>query len=470
LDTLCRYRQGDLDADHPRRESVPHRLTASFRLLPAVLLLSATLVVTAPMAVTEAAGAGEDCGISPPSADYAQRVESSTGHARVWRLYQAFFLRQPDESGFDYWLGVRNGGATLGDLAYQFAQGTEFQNRYGNLSHGEFVDLAYANVLCRAPDGEGRAYWTGLLTSGQLTRWDMMINFVELREYLNRTGTCHSIYPNESAAVSSCPESRLVPLDSANLADHGYQRYDFGIPGGHVQGVVVDFSRNVFETGTERCSVASINANWLVASEKDRANPGVLGIGVVDGVHVKGSSDRTDRGVFGLRFDHSPSSVVEVWPGDTLSDDDTRLNSVLHHNGRKVLESWYAASELSPYLSDLTPNEIVAPSEWVWAAAGVPLIVDGQTDKDFSADYANDPYTYQTFRHPFVAFDQDTGRLVFGATENADVRDLVTWAETAGYEDLIKFDGGGSAEFNVGGQARVAGTPRDVPVWLGIGC
>ena len=38
--------------------------------------------------------------ISAPSAAYAQEVSLSAGHARVWRLYQAFFLRQPDQGGF----------------------------------------------------------------------------------------------------------------------------------------------------------------------------------------------------------------------------------------------------------------------------------------------------------------------------------------------------------------------------------
>lgn len=433
----------------------------------ATAMLATTLVFGGSSAVSGATGS---CDISPPNGDFAPRVEASTGHARVWRLYQAFFLRQPDEEGFGYWLQLRNGGATLGQIAYQFAQGPEFQNRYGALSHAQFVDLAYDNVLCRPPDPEGRAYWTGLLETGALTRWDMMINFAELREYLGRTSTCHSIYPNESAAVGACAESRVVPLSSANMTDHGYRAIETNIPGGSFRGVEVDFGRGVFETGSSRCSVASINANWLVAAQKDRPNPGVLGIGVVDGVHVKGSSDRSDRGVFGVRFDTAPSNVRETWPGDTPSADDTRLSSVMSHNGRRSLESWYAASETSPYLTELVPQEIVAANEWVWAAAGVPLIVDGQTDKDFSSDYANDPYTYQTLRHPFVAFDQDSDRLIFGATQNADVRDLVNWAQANGYEDLIKFDGGGSAEYNVARQAVVAGTSRDVPVWLGIGC
>lgn len=447
-------------------------MRVAVRTVLATAILAALLATGGP---SPASGAEGSCDIDTPEADFAGKVEVSTGHARVWRLYQAFFLRQPDDAGFDYWIDVRSGGATLSDIAFQFASGQEFQNRYGSLSHAEFVDLAYRNILCRVPDAEGRAYWTGLLETGALTRWDMMINFAELREYLGRTATCHSIYPAESAAVDGCPSDKPTKLADATLAADGYRKIDVTIPrfsggSGSFSGVEVDWTRNVFETGSARCSVASINGNWLVAAEKDRANPGVLGIGVVDGIHVKGSSDRSDRGVFGLRFDKSPTSVVEVWPGDTLSDDDTRLNSVMARNGATVLESWYAAAELSPYLDVLAPEEKVAADEWVWAAAGVPLIVDGQTDQDFTSDYFNDPYTYQTLRHPFVAFDQDTKKLIFGATANADVRDLVNWATGAGYEDLIKFDGGASAEFNVGGQATVAGTSRDIPVWLGVGC
>jgi hypothetical protein len=448
-------------------------LLALLAALPLVVAADGGLSTRGP-----APAAASTCAAGTPSAEHSRAVTLSTGHARVWRLYQAFFLRQPDVSGFRYWVSVRSQGASLSAIAYQMAQGPEFQNRYGSLSHIEFVDLVYTNVLCRSAlgDPEGRAYWTGLLESGSLTRWDMMINFVELREYLARTGTCHSIYPGETAAVSGCPEASRPSLAQATLAADGYRPFDVtvtrarGRGTGTFRGVEVDLTRDVVRTGTERCSVASINANWLVTAEKDRSNPGVLGIGVVDGVHVKNSGDRSDRGVFGLRFDTNPSSVVQVWPGDSLSDDDTRLNSVIHHDGQAVLEQWHAAAELSPYLTDLEPNEIVAADEWVWAAAGVPLIIDGQTDADLGSDMASDPYTYRTFRHSFVAIDQDTARLVFGGTANLDVEDLVAWAGGNGYEDLIKFDGGGSAEFNIGGTAVVAGTPRDIPVWFGIGC
>ncbi len=425
----------------------------------------------APAAAPTAAG----CAISPPSGSFAQPVEWSAGHARVWRLYQAFFLRQPDAQGFDYWLRVRSQGATLSQMATTFANGPEFEARYGNLGNAAFVDLVYRNVQCRAPEASGRSYWLGLLNRGQITRWDLMINFAELREYMTRTGTCHSIYPAEDSYVPSCPGLARRPLSQATFSRDGYQAIDAGVArvgggGGGYRGVLVDYRRGVVSTGHDRCAVASINANWTVAAEKDRPNPSALGLGVVDGRHVKGSADRSDRGVIGLRFDAAPTNVRETWPGNAPSSSDTRLSSVLWHQGVASLESWHAAAETSPYLQQLAPQEIVAPHEWVWAAAGIPVRVDGQTDPDFSASYFRDPYTYQTLRHSFVAFDQDSGRMIFGATDNLDIRDLARWAEQSGHEDLVVFDGGASTEFNVGRAPVVSSTSRDLPVWLGIGC
>ena len=463
--TFAALKSPALRADHV---FVPRTI----RVLLTVLLLSSILTLVSPSATPVSAAT---CPITKPTSAFAQQVAMSPGHARVWRLYQAFFLRQPDQGGFDYWYGMRARGHSLSALAYSFSSSEEFRMRYGNLNHGQFVDLLYRNVLCRTPDAGGRAYWLDMLSSGRLTRWDMMVNFIEQREYLMRTGTCHSIFPAQSDGLAACATQALRPLSQATMANDGYQDQHVTVArvgggSGAFRGVMVDFTRGLVETGANRCSVASINANWVAAAEKDRANPSALGIGVVDGVHVKGSSDRNDRGVMGLRFDATPKNVVEVWPGDTLSADDQKLSSVMHHRGKASLESWHAAAEMSPYLTKQHPEEIVGPYEWVWAAAGMPLIIDGQTNKNFSNDYVNDPYTLQTRNHSFVAFDQDTGRMLFGATTQLDARDLVVWARNHGWEDLVKFDGGGSTELNVGGRAVVAGTSRDLPVWLGIGC
>ena len=439
-----------------------------------VLAVVSTVVVAGPHSA-DAAAAG--CAISEPDAEFASLVESSPSHAQVWRLYQATFLRQPDGKGLNHWVGASNDGLSLVDIASYFTQGVEFRNRYGTVTNREFVRLVYRNVLCRQPKASGEDYWTGQLDGGAISRPGLIVNFTELREYLRFTQTCHSVFPAETEESEHCWTTGLAPLAQATLTANGYRSFNRSVSRtgggtGSFQGVEVDLTRNpnVFSTGNDRCSVASINANWLVPSQKDGPNPAVLGIGVVDGAPARGSSDRTDRGVFGLRVDPTPKSVVQVWPGDTLSPDDVRLNSVIHENGDLVLEQWHAAAESSPYLTQLEPDQIVGAGEWLWAAAGVPLRIDGQTDSNFNSAYHNDPYTHQTLNHSFVAVDKNSKRLVFGATSNVDARDLLNWATANGYEELIKFDGGASTEYNVGGQTVVAGTSRDIPVWLGIGC
>ncbi len=450
-----------------------------FRGLAAIALACGALVPTTSAGaggepVDRAPRADAACRIRGPIDDFRQRVNVSPGHAQVWRQYQAFFLRQPDEGGLTYWFGVRARGATLSDIAYSFAESDEFRARYGRLGDEAFVDLVYRNVLCRTADASGRGYWVGQLRSGAVTRWDLVVNFAELREYLGRTRTCHSVHPVESAAAG-CPAPQLRPLGQATIGTDGYQARDVTIARvgggqGTLRGVDVDPALGLLRTGSERCGVASINANWLAAAGKDGPDPSVLGIGVVGGVHVRGSADRMDRGVLGLRFDRTPRSNSEHWPGDTGAEDRQRISSVLHHDGWVSIESWHSWAEGSPFLHQRIPEEVVGPDEWVWAVAGMVLILNGQSNPSNAADYADDPYTNQTLNHAVVLFDRETRRLFFGATSSLDVRDLVRWAEASGYEELLKFDGGASTEFNVGGRAVVAGTSRDIPVWFGIGC
>ncbi len=102
------------------------------------------------------------------------------------RLYLAYFLRLPDEEGLQYWLTVGNGRLSLGDASYYFTQSTEFQNMYGNVDDRRFLELIYQNVLRREPDGEGFAYWEGVLRDGY-KRGSLMIWFSESEENIRET-------------------------------------------------------------------------------------------------------------------------------------------------------------------------------------------------------------------------------------------------------------------------------------------
>ena len=107
---------------------------------------------------------------------------------QLFRLYQAYFLRGPDRSGFQYWLSLRSTGTTLSSVSQAFADSGEFASRYGSLNDEQFVDLVYRNVLGRSPDAGGRSYWVGLLQSGA-TRGTVMAGFSESSEYITKTGT-----------------------------------------------------------------------------------------------------------------------------------------------------------------------------------------------------------------------------------------------------------------------------------------
>jgi hypothetical protein len=103
---------------------VPVRVCLAILMLTALVVGSPSGAGADPQAASSSpTGAVSGCDIGTPNDDFDDEVSLSSGHARVWRMYQAFFLRQPDPTGFDYWIKTRNGGATLADIAYQFASG-----------------------------------------------------------------------------------------------------------------------------------------------------------------------------------------------------------------------------------------------------------------------------------------------------------------------------------------------------------
>lgn len=101
--------------------------------------------------------------------------------APVARLYQAFFHREPDLGGLNYWVKKRKAGTKLGVIAASFAGSSEFKTAYGKLDDHDFVDLVYGNVLQRKPDTAGLDHWVAKLAGG-MSRGDLMVAFSESSE------------------------------------------------------------------------------------------------------------------------------------------------------------------------------------------------------------------------------------------------------------------------------------------------
>ena len=104
----------------------------------------------------------------------------------VVRLYRAYFLRDPEVGGFDYWLGQRRAGRSLAWVSSSFASSPEFRARYGTLTNQQFVALVYQNILGRPGEPSGVAYWTGELDAGRKNRGGVMLGFSESPEYKTR--------------------------------------------------------------------------------------------------------------------------------------------------------------------------------------------------------------------------------------------------------------------------------------------
>ncbi|CAN7478373.1 DUF4214 domain-containing protein [Pseudoduganella sp. LjRoot289] len=107
-------------------------------------------------------------------------IDGSGG--QVYRLYQAAFNRAPDKSGLGYWMAQMDAGAPLKDVAGAFIGSAEFQKLYGSgQSDAAYITSMYSNVLHRAPDQAGVAFWGDSLAQGT-SRANMLTDFSESAE------------------------------------------------------------------------------------------------------------------------------------------------------------------------------------------------------------------------------------------------------------------------------------------------
>ncbi len=131
---------------------------------------------------------------------FADLVRPVPLDGEIARLYNAYLQRDPDPGGLDYWRGQRIGGAPAATISNSFAGSAEFADTYGPLTNTQFVELVYQNVLNRAPDSGGLAYWVGQLDNG-VSRGAVMSGFAESDEFVGQTGTVQAGGPNEGATT-----------------------------------------------------------------------------------------------------------------------------------------------------------------------------------------------------------------------------------------------------------------------------
>jgi len=115
--------------------------------------------------------------------DTAMALDSDGTAGQAYRMYGAAFGRAPDPGGLGYWIAALDSGAALHGVALAFMQSNEYKLLYGtDQSNGEFLTACYQNVLHRAPDAAGYAYWLGILEQHLDTTNGVLANLSESAE------------------------------------------------------------------------------------------------------------------------------------------------------------------------------------------------------------------------------------------------------------------------------------------------
>ncbi len=107
----------------------------------------------------------------------------------VERLYTIALNRESEPEGKAFWVKeIEDGNRTGGDCAYFFLiEAPEFKNR--GLGDEDFVETLYKTFFDRASEAEGKAFWVGQLKNKTMTRDQVIMGFIDSKEWCNVCAT-----------------------------------------------------------------------------------------------------------------------------------------------------------------------------------------------------------------------------------------------------------------------------------------
>ena len=122
------------------------------------------------------------------------QVAGNAGQA--YRVYKAAFNRDPmsgDTKGLGYWIAQIDKGMDLIEVAARFVDSNEFRTLYGtNPTNAQFLTKLYQNVLGRQPEATGYNWWLNELnTNPSKTKAKVLADFAESSE--NQAGVASLI-------------------------------------------------------------------------------------------------------------------------------------------------------------------------------------------------------------------------------------------------------------------------------------
>ncbi|HEV8062503.1 MAG TPA: DUF4214 domain-containing protein, partial [Gemmataceae bacterium] len=105
----------------------------------------------------------------------------------VSQAYEDLLGRAADSAGLAYWIGLLAGGAPRSTIATELTHSAEY--------YGTIITPAYQQFLGRAPDAAGLAYWTGRMQQG-LTDEQLQAGFIASSEFYANAGNSNKGWVN----------------------------------------------------------------------------------------------------------------------------------------------------------------------------------------------------------------------------------------------------------------------------------
>ena len=141
-------------------------------------------------------------------------------------MYIAYFNRAPDAPGLYYWGTRLADGMTLPEIAASFFDQDETRAAYPDADDAAaLVDAAYANLLERAPDAEGRAYWIEQLELGNVERGGFMLDLISgTRGEGGSQADVRTVEDKADIGLYFAAVNGLSDLDDARAAMEAYDR------------------------------------------------------------------------------------------------------------------------------------------------------------------------------------------------------------------------------------------------------
>jgi len=118
-------------------------------------------------------------------------IDIAGNAGQAYRVYKAAFNRDPmngDKGGLGYWIAQIDKGMDLIEVSARFVDSNEFRTLYGtHPTNDQFLTKLYTNVLGRQPEASGYNWWLNQLnTNPEKTKAKVLADFAESAE--NQTG------------------------------------------------------------------------------------------------------------------------------------------------------------------------------------------------------------------------------------------------------------------------------------------